>query len=330
MAKSIVLVFEGKQNVTQVLDAINASGAKFAQQMDKNMDSAHKSVFSKAAKLEAGFRAIQDVMKYSIAGFAAYSAALTKIAIDTAKFEAAISQVAAVSGASAEELNSLKEAALQAGLSTKYSATQSADALTMLAQAGFSASQSIAMLGPTLTFAQAAGATLEQATTIMTTTMKQFNMNASDAGHIADVFAVALAQSNLTIDSLTESMKYAGTAGAGLGWSLEETTAAVAQFVDLGLEGSQAGTNFRMSMSQLNVESKKGAEVLKSYGLVYKDINPQLNSFGEILSKLGTKFITVDDATELFGVRGGANMANIINKQAALKQSAKELGFQYY
>ena len=82
MAKSIVLVFEGKQNVTQVLDAINASGAKFAQQMDKNMDSAHKSVFSRAAKLEAGFRAIQDIMKFGAAAMTAYSVALVKVAIN--------------------------------------------------------------------------------------------------------------------------------------------------------------------------------------------------------------------------------------------------------
>ncbi|MFH1526967.1 MAG: phage tail tape measure protein, partial [Bacteroidota bacterium] len=133
---------------------------------------------------------------------------------------------------------------------------------------------------------------------------------------ITDTYAAAITSSQLTMERLTEAMKYAGTTGSALGWSIEETTAAVAQFADLGLEGSMAGTNVRMSMIQLTKATNKAQEALLEMGLTFEDINPETHTFGEIIETLGKQTLSTEHAIAIFGSRSGLNVKKLADSAA--------------
>ena len=111
-------------------------------------------------------------------------------------------------------------------------------------------------------------------------------------------------------------MKYGGTVGAAFGFTLEETTAALALFRNLGLEGSLAGTNFRMAMAYAAKGTLKSAAALKELGLQQKDINPEFHSFEEIMTTLGNSSMTTTQAIDIFGKRAGTNIATISSQFA--------------
>lgn len=234
-----------------------------------------------------------------------------------AKFENAIAAVGAISRASAEDMGKIEAKAREVGAATNYTAEQAANAMQMLAQAGFATRDVIAATGDAVYLAGATGASLETATGLMASAMSQFQLSATDATRVTDVFSRAITSSLFDVHSLTEAMKYAGTAGAGFGYSLEETTAAVAQFRNLGLEGSLAGTGFKMMLASVSKETDVGRKVLERYNLTYKDVSPTLHSFAEIMETVGKAGMSTADAMTIFGTRAGANVKVIADQFAS-------------
>lgn len=234
-----------------------------------------------------------------------------------AKFENAIAAVGAISRASAEDMGKIEAKAREVGAATNYTAEQAANAMQMLAQAGFATRDVIAATGDAVYLAGATGASLETATGLMASSMSQFQLSATDATRVTDVFSRAITSSLFDVHSLTEAMKYAGTAGAGFGYSLEETTAAVAQFRNLGLEGSLAGTGFKMMLASVSKETDVGRKVLERYNLTYKDVSPTLHSFAEIMETVGKAGMSTADAMTIFGTRAGANVKVIADQFAS-------------
>ena len=319
MAQIIKLSIEITQTVVKALNDMEGATSKFA----KKWEAQNKQVIDVTKK------GIGAAMKLASVGIAAFSGALLKTAIDGATFQEKMSEVSAITGATAEEFKALTEAALKGGRETKFNAEESAQALILLSASGMDVIDTINALDGTLSLAAASGATLEQSASLIAASLKQFNLDASESGRVADVYAKAMAVSVLSIDSLTESMKYAGVTGSSFKRSIEETTAAVAQFVNLGLEGSMAGNAYKMSMLQLTQQTDEGVATLKKLGLTYKEISPETFSFSEILQKLGKNFVSVTDMTVVFGARAGAAMSNVANTQTALRQAAKELGVAF-
>ena len=251
-------------------------------------------------------------------GFQAASAAAIGFAGATAvvgaRFEQAITTVAALSTDGMQNIGALEDQARELGATTAFSATQAADAMKSFAQAGMTATQIIEASRPALLLAGAAGTDMSVATAGMTATMKQFGLETTDAGRVSDVFSMAMRTSLFDLQGLSDAMKYGGTVGAGFGMSLEQTTASLAQFRNLGLEATQAGTNFRMAMIKAARVTSKGAAILDKYGLSAADINPELNSFAEIMQKVGDAGISTTETIELFGSRAGANVAQIASQ----------------
>ena len=246
----------------------------------------------------------------SITAFAAASA------VAGAKFDREMTFVGAVSNATEEDLKALTDQARELGASTMFTATEAATAMQNFARAGMDATTILESTGPALKLAGAAGEDMSLSTQTLAATMAQFSSQAYEAGTVADVFATALTGSLFDLRSLTEAMKYGGTVGANFGMSLEETTAALAQFRNLGLEGSLAGTNFRMAMAHAAKATKKARDVLAKYNLTAKDINPELHSFGEIMETVGAASMSTTDLLEVFGRRAGANIAGIATQFA--------------
>lgn len=236
-------------------------------------------------------------------GFAAATAVVGS------QFEQEIATVGAVSGATREEMEALTEQARTLGKDTTFSATEAASAMQELARAGMTSNEVIAASGPALLLAGAAGADMSLATASMSATLAQFSLDAGESSRVADVFSTALRSSLFDLSSLTEAMKYAGTVGAGFGMTLEETVASVAQFRNLGLEGSMAGTQFRMAMSAAANVTEKGQKVLEKYGITQAQINPEIHNFRDILETVGASGMSAADAIQVFGKRSGANVA---------------------
>jgi TP901 family phage tail tape measure protein len=277
----------GIKGATAALEQLQATGRSFAQTMD-------------------------GVVAGSVAGLGAALAAFGVKTVQTGSdFEAAFTKVGALAGATTTEMAALEKKARELGATTKYSATESAVAMQELAAAGLSPAQILTATQPALLLAAAAGTDLATSTGLMASTFAQFGLEATDATRVADVFSTAMNNSLLDVSSLTEAMKYAGTAGAGFGMSLEQTTAAVSLFRDLGLEGSMAGTNFRSALEAVSDVTDKAEGVLAKYGITVQQVNPELHSFAEIMETVGKASITTSDAIAVFGSRSGANVAQI-------------------
>lgn len=233
-----------------------------------------------------------------------------------AEFEQAITEVAAISGATGQELQGLEDKARQLGSTTLFTATESANAMKEFARAGMDANEIVAATGPAMLLAGSAGADMTTSTKLLAATLAQFSLEAGEAGRVSDVMSMALRSSLFDMESLSSAMRYGGTVGAGFGYQLEETVAALAEFRNMGLEGSLAGTQLRMALAAAAKPTRKAEEALAKYGLTAEDVNPELNTFREIMVKVGESGMTTTDAIRIFTQRAGANVVAVARKFA--------------
>lgn len=266
--------------------------------------------------------AVVTGLKAAGAAMAAFAAVSVKTGAD---FEQAITTVAAVSGATKDELAALTDQARNLGSTTAFSATEAAEGMIELARAGLSAEESIAASESALLLAGASASSMTESTSLLASTLSQFQLDASESGRIADVFSTAMNNSQLSMSSLTEAMKFAGVTGQGFGMSLEETTAAVAQFRNLGLQGSMAGNAFKMAMLQATKETSKKTQALADLGLTMDDINPATKSFGEIMRTVGEAGLDATSAAVIFGSRAGLAVAGVAEQFANGSSTFDEL-----
>lgn len=257
----------------------------------------------------------------AVVGLAAASAVVGS------SFEKAISKVAAVKGIdkSSEAFKRLSDEARRLGATTLFSASQAAEGMEELARAGLSTDEIISASQKALELAAGASISLADAASIVAASMAQFGLEAEEAGRITDVFTVASQNSLFSVSDMAQAMKFAGTTGSALGMTLEETSAAVAQFRDLGLEGTMAGTNFRGAMSALAKPTQEATAALKKYGLTADDVNPSMNSFRDIMLKFGKANLSAGDAQAIFTKRFGLNVKKIADGMAENSEGFDDL-----
>lgn len=280
------------------------AGARSAQTALQNLDTAAKKI-GKSLDKHTG-----AALKRTTQAFTGLMAAS---AVVGARFDREMTFMGAITNATADDMENMTGKARELGRTTMFSATEAAQAMQNLARAGMDTNEIMEASGPALMLAGAAGTDMKTATDLLAATLAQFNLQANESSRVTDVFATAITNSLFDVNSLKEAMKYAGTVGQAFGMSVEQATAAVAQFRNIGLEGSLAGTNFRMAMQAAAVTTEKKEAVMAKLGMTMADINPEFNTFGEILKKLGATTMGSTDALEIFGRRAGANMAGLID-----------------
>ena len=263
-----------------------------------------------ASQVEEVFTTAAKAVAAATAGIVASSAVVG------ANFQAQMTQVGVIAGATGDEFQALTDKARELGASTAFSATEAADAMGILAGAGLSVNEVISATGDVLNLAGAGGTTLDVAASTLASTLSQFQLTAGDAAQVVDVFAKVTAASQFRVEDLAEAMKYGGTVGAGFGWSLEQTVAALAMFRDMGLQGSAAGTALRSAMVGATQANAQNIAVLAKYGLTMAEINPETHSFAEILQTVGKVGITTSDAMVVFGTEAGAAFATLARAAA--------------
>lgn len=210
-------------------------------------------------------------------GFSAFAGAVK----GAADLEAKLSEVKAVSGATASEMKALRQAAEDAGASTKFTATESADALGNLTRAGLTAKDAIAALPAVLSLAQAGGIGLAEASEYVTKAVMGMGLQFTDAGRVADVLAAGANASNTSVTGLAQALSYAAPVAKSLGLSLEATVAIIGKFADAGIDASRAGTALNAILSQFSDPASKFRQELAGAGITTGNFEQALRQLAE-------------------------------------------------
>ena len=216
------------------------------------------------------------------------------LAINTAMdFEAVMSKVGALTGASADEMAKLNARARELGATTKFTATQTGEAMTYLGMAGWKTEQILEGIGPMLSLAAAGGTDLARTADILSDDLTAFGLTAKDAGHMADVFAHTITNSNTTVELMGETMKYAAPVAKAFGATMEETAALTGLMANAGIKGSQAGTSLRAGFLRLAGPPRKAGKEMEALGINLSDAQREMEETKATLSSLG---IEMDDS----------------------------------
>lgn len=269
--------------------------------------------------VESGLSRLQGTITKGIAaiGIGKLFSEAVKTGMD---FEAQMSRVKAISGATGEEFAKLKEQAKQLGADTAFSATEAAEGMENLASAGFSTSEIIAAMPGMLDLAASSGEDLASSADIAASTLRGFGLEASSAGHVADVLAKNAAETNAAVADTGEAMKYVAPVAKSMGIEFEETAAAIGIMADAGIKGSQAGTTLRGALSRIAKPTKAMQETMDSLGLSFYDSNGKMKSLADITEMLETKMSGLTDEQKnqalitLFGQESLSGMMALMDR----------------
>lgn len=212
---------------------------------------------------------------------AAAGAAAVKTGMD---FESSMSKVAAISGATGDDLEALEKKAREMGATTQFSAAESAEALQYMALAGWDTNQMISALPGVLDLAAAGALDLASASDIVTDMMSMFGMSAEEATRASDVFARAQATSNTDVQQLGEALKYVGATANAAGMDLEQTSAVLGVFANNGLKGSQAGTTLDAMFRDLRKSVEDGKIAIGDASVEVYDAEGNMRSMADIMA----------------------------------------------
>jgi TP901 family phage tail tape measure protein len=217
--------------------------------------------------------------------------AAAKVGMD---FESNMSRVKAISGATGEDFDKLRNQALDLGSSTAFSANECAVGMENLASAGFDSNKIIEAMPGLLDAAASSGEDLGQVTSVVTGALNGFGLEATQTGHVADVLAKSSADTNADILSMGEAFKYCATPAAAAKQSMEEVSAAIGIMSDSSIEGSQAGTTLRGVFTRLANPSKEAAGAMKDVGFNAFDAQGKMLPLNKIIDNLSasTKGLT--------------------------------------
>ena len=243
-------------------------------------------------------------------------------------FEASMSNVEALSGASGDELEALSDKAKEMGATTKFTAGESADALSYMALAGWNTQSMLEGISPVLNLAAAANMDLAQASDIVTDYLTAFGLKASDTTHFVDVMAYAMAHSNTDVIQLGEAYKACASTATSLGYSVEETTAVLATMANAGVKGGEAGTALNAIFTRLATNTKKCGDELATYGVNIYDAQGNMQSLSSILTGIAGVWGDLTDQ-EQANLAGSADkmagtMLDNMNGRLVLMQSAAD------
>lgn len=349
LAKANSKYEDGEKKVKQYTTAENNAKAELNNlnneliQNDKYLDEANNSVDGCAKSIdefgnevkEAGddLNVFGDVVKGSLATDAIEAGLKTlcngikqaaEYAIDVgSSFEAGMSKVAAISGATGAELEKLTAKAKEMGATTMFSATESADALSYMAMAGWKADQMIEGLPAVMNLAAASGEDLATVSDILTDDMTAFGLSADQAGHFADVLAAASSNANTNVSMMGETFKYAGPLAGAMGYSIEDLAVATGLMANSGIKASNAGTALRSVITRMAKPTKESQMAMDALHLSLEDSQGNMLSFMEIMEKLRYEFGDLTEAEKaqyaamLAGKTGMSGLLAIVNASEA-------------
>ncbi len=325
---SIEGIIKLQDRFTRPMSKMDTAVAKFKRRATKGFQSVDRAFTKVSQGIRRGGVMIAGAMV--AAGFA-----IRNVVQSGSEFEQAITNVGAVSLKTREQIAALEEKALALGATTKFTATETANAMEVMARAGFSSTQILSGIDGVLAGAAASGEELADVAGIVSDALKGMGLEADQSGRVVDVLALASSKTKSTMGSLGESLKNVASTARTLGVPLEDTVAAVALLQDVGLDASVAGSALNVMLTKLAKPPKAIAKQMKKMGISFKDANGDMLPFAEVIeqisigaNKMGGNFDKVAFLADLVGLRGqkaAVNLAHLF-ESGKLKTLTEELG----
>lgn len=234
-------------------------------------------------------------------------------------FESMMSQVKAISGATGQAFDDLTAKAQEMGATTKFTATESAEAFNYMAMAGWKPQQMIDGISGIMSLAAASGEDLGTTSDIVTDAITAFGLTAGDAGHFADVLAQASANANTDVSMLGESFKYVAPVAGAMKYSIEDTSLALGLMASANVKGSMSGTALKTSIANMVKPTNDMAEAMDKYGISITDGEGNLKSLKGVIDNVRGSLggLSRDEqtavASTIFGKEAMAGMLAIVN-----------------
>lgn len=287
---------------------------------DNGLDNASRDTESFGSKVKGGLTAVGKMGAAAIAAtttaVAGFGVASVKTGMD---FDASMSNVAAISGATGSDLESLREKAKEMGATTQFSASEAADAMGYMAMAGWKTGDMLDGIGGIMNLAAASGEDLATTSDIVTDALTAFGLSASDSGHFADILAAASSNANTNVSMLGESFKYVAPVAGSLGYTAEDVSVALGLMANSGIKASQAGTSLRGLLTRMAKPTKESSTAMDKLGISLTDSAGNMKSFSEIMGDMRVGFSKLSDsekaqyAAMLAGQEGMSGLLAIVN-----------------
>ena len=236
----------------------------------------------------------QKIMPASMA-VAGLGAAAVKTAAD---FDTSMSKVAAVSGATGDDLDALRDKAREMGAKTKFSASEAADAMNYMAMAGWKTGDMLEGIEGIMNLAAASGEDLATTSDIVTDALTAFGLTAQDSGHFADILAAASSNANTNVSMMGETFKYCAPIAGALGFSAEDTAEAIGLMANAGIKSTQAGTALRTIMNNLAGEVKITGAALGEVTIATTNADGSMRDLSDILSDCRGAFSQLSESEQ--------------------------------
>ncbi|MCM1559638.1 MAG: phage tail tape measure protein [Butyrivibrio sp.] len=231
-----------------------------------------------------------------------------KDTIETYKdFEAAMSQVQAISGATGSELTRLTNKAKEMGATTKFTAQESAEAFNYMAMAGWKTEDMLSGIEGILSLAAASGEDLATTSDIVTDALTAFNMKAEEAGRFSDVLAAAASNANTTVSGMGETFKYAGSMAGALGYSIEDVALMTGLMANTGIKATMAGTALNSIFTRLSTNTNGAADAMSDLGIEFFTSEGNARDLSDVMGELrkATAGMTAEQKSNLANTIAG-------------------------
>lgn len=274
-------------NTESKLKSLNKEQKQFIAESSKlgQVASKMKSVGDKATQLSQKLRGVSTGAQVALAGAVAV----------TASFDSSMSKVMAISGATGDEFDKLRDKAREMGAKTKFSAEESADALTYMAMAGWKTEDMLDGLEGIMYLASASGEDLATTSDIVTDALTAMGYSAKESGQLADVMASASANANTNVGLMGETFKYVASVAGSLHYSMQDVALATGLMANAGIKGSQAGTSLRSMLARMSAPTKQVAGAMESLGISIENADGTTRPFRDVMIDLREKMQGLTD-----------------------------------
>lgn len=265
------------------------AGADFSE-LQKEMQKAEK--FMKSAGKQ-----ITDIGKTLTVGITTPLLGLGTISVKTAAdFQESMSKVSAISGATGDDLARLTDMAKHMGATTKFSASESAEAFQYMAMAGWKTEDMLSGISGIMNLAAASGEDLALVSDIVTDALTAFGLSASDSARFADVLAAASSNANTNVAMMGETFKYVAPVAGSLGYSAEDTAVAIGLMGNAGIKASQAGTSLRQILLGLQGGVELATKSTDSWVIEVENADGSMRNLNDVVVDLREAFADMTDA----------------------------------
>lgn len=295
------IYLEAKENISPVLDTIGGGVKSLA---GKTWSFTLKALDFATTPVRTLLNLLKNPLLQAGAFFGV-SLGLTDTINTQKDFEAAMSQVQAVSGADSDELEQLTKKAEEMGATTKFTATDSAEAFNYMAMAGWKTEDMLDGISGIMQLAAAANEDLGTTSDIVTDALTAFGLKASDAGMFSDVLAAASSNANTNVSMMGETFKFAASMAGSLGYSVQDVALMTGLMANSGIKASMAGTALNSIMTRLSTNTHHARDTLEELGIKFFDAQGNARPLVDVMEELR-------DATANMNDEQKTNIANAI------------------